>query len=103
MREQSQATRVGLKVLAGLAKGRDRINAKRKAQGAERRTQIYYLVLADREAGHAPRGQARRIRRTLHNALSESRIRKIIAGALFSTPVSLGYDRGEHNTRRFAR
>ncbi len=73
---------VGAKVLAGLARGRQKINQARKEQaGVWRRIVLEYAV-ADAQAGHPPRGRAgriaRKLTRRLGKSLSERRIQKYL-------------------------
>jgi hypothetical protein len=73
---------IGKKVLAGLAKGRARlaiVNQQRKDQSAQWAVSIYYLALADQEAGRPTRGRAGRISRKLQGRLGERLVRKYMA------------------------
>jgi hypothetical protein len=77
-----QAFSVGRKVLAGLAKGRARlapINQQRQVRSAQQMIQVYYLALADRDAGRPARGRAGRISRKLQGQISERLVRKYLA------------------------
>ena len=86
-----KAVEVYRKTQAALARGRDRINAERKKQGEHSRAQVYYFMRLDQDAGKPSRGQARRIRRRMDGALSESQIRKIISRTRNSVRVSQAY------------
>lgn len=79
------AAMVGAKVLAGLAKGRDTINAERRAHGEFMRRIIAEYVLLDEQAGHPHRGRAGRIARKLKNRLSQRWINKVLVALSCAT------------------
>jgi hypothetical protein len=75
------STVVGRKVLLGLAKGRDKINAERKAQGEFNRRIVAEYAVQDAAAGRPQWGRSGRISRklkTLGVQLSEKQVRKYI-------------------------
>ena len=65
-------------VLAGLAKGRQRAIARAKARAAETQLLVIIAANADRDAGRPLRGRAGRIRRKLHDAISERHVKRIL-------------------------
>ena len=90
---QSQAAQIGRRVLAGLARGRQRAITQAQARSAQWTVQITYLALADRDVGRAARGRACRIRRKLGGALSERQVKRIL-DRLSSVSDSRAYSHG---------
>lgn len=74
----TRAATIGLAVLAGLAKGRQRAIQQAKARAAHHLAVILPLALADRAKGRPERGRAGRIARQLGGALSERHVKRIL-------------------------
>ena len=87
----TQEAEVGRKILDGFAKGRNKINAERKAESAALAVTIYNLALVDLNAGGSPRGLAVRIWRQMGKKPSIKRIRKILLATQLSVPISSRY------------
>lgn len=76
---------VGLKVLAALARGRQKINQARQEQAGFWRRIILEYALLDAQAGHPPRGRAGRIARKLKGRLSQRWINKVLVALSCAT------------------
>lgn len=75
----AQATQVGHKVLAGLAKGRAIAIRQGQERAAAKRLTVVIVANADRAAGKPSRGLAGRVSRKLQGAISERHVKRILA------------------------
>ncbi len=72
------AEETGRRVLAGLAKGRERAIEAAKAKGRDSARLVYDLAMLDEKSGGKARGRAARIARRLRWSLSERQILRIL-------------------------
>jgi hypothetical protein len=74
----SQATIVGRKVLAGLAKAHQRAAESVQARTRALEAQVLMLAAADIAKGNRARGRAGRIRRKMGSVISERQTKRIL-------------------------
>lgn len=87
-RSASELRAVGARVLAALDRGRAKAIAQARARGARTLALVADLAHADLLAGRSARGRPGRIARRLRGAVSERRVREILA-ALYSVSDSV--------------
>jgi hypothetical protein len=98
----AQAAQVGRRVLAGLARGRQRAIRQSKERSARHVATILILVNEDRRRGRPDRGRAGRIARRMGGVLTERRIRQILRETLFNGSHSQGDNSLKKQEARYA-